>query len=148
MGKGGDDSGLNGVKLFCHLGGAVTSKTQIWGSWGDRKDCPGSNNPVIGFRIKIEGNQGGGDDTAANTMDLYCQRGGSITGDAVTAYGDWSDWLKCPDGMAVVGLQTRVEGNQGGAHDTVDDEEEKGKHQKFDDEEEKGKNQKFDDEEE
>merc|ERR1712072_641640 len=119
MGKGGDDSGLNGVKLFCHGGGAVTSKTQTWGSWGDRKDCPGSNNPVIGFRIKIESNQGGGDDTAANTMDLYCQRGGSITGDAVTAYGDWSNWLTCPDGMAVVGLQTRVEGNQGGADDTA-----------------------------
>ena len=110
---------MNAVKLFCRGGGSVTSKTMDWGDWGGSGYCQGEDNPVVGFRIKIEALQGKGDDTAANSVDLYCKKGNYIYGDARTAWGSWSPLLKCSDGKAVVGLLTRVEGTAKDRDDTA-----------------------------
>jgi len=135
-----DDSALNVLRLHCYggssqpdfrgpgvqgirgAGSSVTSATQNWGNWGKRKFCPGYNNPVIGFDIKIEGYESGnaeGDHTAANDVDLYCKDGKMLIGDRMTTWGSWSPVLRCPKGMAVVGLQTRVEKDQRRGDDTA-----------------------------
>jgi len=117
-----DDSALNIVRLHCYGGSSITSATQNWGNWGKRKFCPGYSNPVIGFDIRIEGYESGstgGDHTAANDVDLYCKDGEMLMGDRKTFWGSWSPVLKCPKGMAVVGIQTRVEKDQSWGDDTA-----------------------------
>ena len=42
-------------------------------------------------------------------MDMYCQNEEQIEGDGRTNLGKLSNWVICPEGMVVVGFQTRVE---------------------------------------
>jgi len=114
-----DDAGLTGVELFCRGGGSVKSSESHEGDWLSASHCDGADNPVVGFRIKIE-KKGGfwSDDTGANRVELLCKSGQELLGEAYTNWGDWSSWHKCPQGMVVVGVQTRVEGNQGAKDDS------------------------------
>jgi hypothetical protein len=126
--KSGDDTGLNRVIMYCNGASghetSITSSYKSWGAWGARRNCPGTDNAVTGFRIKIEPMQGRGssdstDDTSANTVDLRCENGATLTGDSNSNWGDWSSWVMCPSGKAVVGIQTRVESFEGEGDDTA-----------------------------
>ena len=125
---GGDDTAMNAVRLVCcnsiePLG--AMNKQQIssleggWGDWGLEDMCPAGKN-IIGYRLRIEPNQGGGggnDDTALNDIELYCEGGGSVT----SKKGSWGNYgapAYCPTGQKVCGLKTRLEGGQGGGDDT------------------------------
>ena len=119
---GGDDTALNGIRLFCGPYTNATSKRTMktslegpWGDWLDPEDC--GRYPVIGFDMKIEGDQHGGDDTAANELRLFCMKGKRYI--HAKTWGEWTDPLICPKEMAVIGFKTRVEGNQRGRDDTA-----------------------------
>ncbi|KXZ51412.1 hypothetical protein GPECTOR_12g374 [Gonium pectorale] len=100
----------------------------FWGDWSDWEYCStirdmDSNgivrgNKVTGFRLRIEGNQGGGDDTALNGIEVYCQTRAVKT---ITSghWGDWQRWGFCPEGHYATGAQFRIEGQQGSGDDTA-----------------------------
>lgn len=49
-----------------------------FGDWGELDSCPG-NQRAVGFKIKVEPNQGeDGDDTAVNAIGLKCSGGSWI----------------------------------------------------------------------
>ena len=62
---------------------------------------------------------GNGDDTAANNVHMNCKDGEKITAFVNTRWGGWTEYVYCPTGQAVVGIQTRVERNQGEGDDTA-----------------------------
>ena len=113
QGISGDNTALNDIELHCARKGNVGGNTTIYssytryGSFKGYKYC--GDNPVIGFDMKIESNQGSGDDTAANKIDLYCKNGHYISAETATSWGSWTSKQMCPSGMAVMGLSTRVE---------------------------------------
>ena len=106
-----DESALNGIKLLCTGGGSVTSKIGPFGQWLESIQCNG-NESATGFQIQIEERVGEGDDTAANNINLWCRGGYLVKGVANTNWGSWSNLLHCPTGLAIVGIQTRVENIQ------------------------------------
>ncbi|MDX2019358.1 MAG: RICIN domain-containing protein [Deltaproteobacteria bacterium] len=120
---GGDDTGLNAVELLCTEPGdlaseAVRSNAGDFGSWRDARSCT-INNYIRGGRIRIEGNQGSGDDTAANSVEAQCTDNQAIEAPGATPWGGWSGVTNCPAGQVVCGLEARVEGNQGDGDDTA-----------------------------
>ena len=121
---GGDDTALNAIELHCvgpNNNGLVriTSSTQKWGNWDSPSYCSGHGNPVTGFQMQIEKEQGKGDDTAANGIKLFCKNGGHILAGRHTNWGTWRSVVKCPHGTAVVGIKTRIEKSVGKGDDTA-----------------------------
>lgn len=93
----------------------------LWGSWTSTRYCP-PNTRVVGYRMRVEGGQGSGDDTALNAVELRCMDDyGNLS--KVSAhdglYGSWGDWAFCANGSVVVGGTVRFEGNRGGGDDTA-----------------------------
>jgi len=121
QGRRGDDTALNTVALSCGAssGGPLTewvdSHSGHFGSWGSEPVCSGF---VTGVRMRVEGNQGNGDDTAANSVEMSCSDGPSIAADNGGPWGSWTDWSFCGPGEKVCGLRVRVEDPQGGGDDT------------------------------
>ncbi|KAK3866615.1 hypothetical protein Pcinc_027865 [Petrolisthes cinctipes] len=109
-----DDTSLNAIKLFCHTPdgmhtGEVTSSTFNRGSWTGAHIC---SSLITGYDIKVQPEERALDNTAANALRMYCDGG-----DYLEAPGNkWGDWLgpsHCRTGMAVCGLMTRVDEDQG-----------------------------------
>ncbi|XP_069194498.1 vitelline membrane outer layer protein 1 homolog [Procambarus clarkii] len=118
-----DDTSINGIKLFCTSGNdgsqtEITSDQQKWGNWIGRRDCP--HGRLTSARLRVEGRQGGGDDTAANDLDMRCQNGQELGGGG-NGWGDWSSYVTCQLGQAICGLQTKVEGTQAGDDTALND---------------------------
>jgi hypothetical protein len=125
----GDDTAMNGISGWCfnrytgqhnHF---VTSTVGGWGSWQLLNNilCNNVNTPIAGGQLRVEGSQGSGDDTSANSLKFACLGSpGTWTevGHANNNWGSWGSQALCPGGSAVCGIQTRVEGNQGGGDDT------------------------------
>lgn len=118
--RGGDDTGLNGVKVLCmDLEGKehewVTSKVGEFGIWRGRKNC--KNGLATGFKLRSEPNQHRGDDVAGVDMAIYCTNiDGSKTemiGSGLHSWGDWSSEQHCPSNTGICGIKTQVEGSQG-----------------------------------
>jgi len=120
---GGDDTALNSVQLFCTTptGRAewITSFDGLWGGWTSASMCSGPGNYANGARIRIEGGQGRGDDTATNDVEFACTQGGTISAPGGAGWGSWGNWTTCPNNTAICGLQIRFEGSQGGGDDTA-----------------------------
>ncbi len=94
-----------------------------YGDWYDGW-CP-AGTYATHYRQVVEKSQGSGDDTALNTVSLFCQRpGGSETFEVSpyrADYGDPSTTPSCganPDGTPrfMTGGQIKVEDKQGGQH--------------------------------
>ena len=45
----------------------------------------------------------------ANALILKCKNGDDIQSPTYTSWGTWSSWYMCPDGEAVVGMETKIE---------------------------------------
>ena len=80
------------------------------------ENCPilvaeqNGHNYVTSFRLKSESKQGGGDDTALNGVELFCNDGNHIHS-GVGPWGSWTGWTKvCTGGYTKVKI--RVEGKQ------------------------------------
>ena len=121
---GGDDTALNDIQLRCsdktlqENYKTIHSSYSSWGTFSPLVYCHGSDNPVIGFRMRMEPRVDG-DDTTANDVDLYCKKGGHISAEVNTSWGDLTPELRCPSGQAVMGIATRVEPPQGEGDDTA-----------------------------
>jgi len=63
----------NGLKINNPKKGATEMKIHdgYWGGWTSMKTCP-DNTYVCGLKARVEGNQGGGDDTALNGIRMKC----------------------------------------------------------------------------
>jgi len=116
-----DDTALNAIRLYCRdkndvTTGSITSSQQSWGTWQGKEECRSTF--MKGFRLRVEPHGGHDDDTAANSLDMMCENGDVLAGGG-DSWGSWSEWVECPDGQAIVGLQTKVEGHQGHDDDTA-----------------------------
>jgi hypothetical protein len=121
---GGDDTALNSVQLLCRnpSTGAtewVSSYDGLWGSWNGSASCTNSGQYLKGAQMRIEGSQGGGDDTAANNVAFSCTDSTTIQAPGGQGWGSWGGYASCPASSAVCGLSIRFEGSQGGGDDTA-----------------------------
>ena len=114
---GDDDTALNGICLKCNNGREICSRVGGWGSWASSAQCSAG---FTGADFKVEGKQGGGDDTAANALELVCASGGSRFVSNNGVWGSWEGYKYCSTGQRICGIQTRVEPAQGGDDDEDD----------------------------
>ncbi|KAG2485110.1 hypothetical protein HYH03_016097 [Edaphochlamys debaryana] len=108
---GGDDTALNGINVACSddpsTSTTVLVEGGIWGDWSGMAYCP-YGSYAIGANFRLEGDQGGGDDTAGNSVQLYCSDG-TILAPHNGYYGDWVRWKFCNWGQFICGMQIRFE---------------------------------------
>lgn len=73
--------------------------------------------------MRVEPEQGGGDDTALNAIALYCRyRNGRDAGRIEPHPGFWGNWgegRNCPQGTFMTHFQMKVEPPQGSGDDTA-----------------------------
>ncbi|XP_030061506.1 vitelline membrane outer layer protein 1 homolog [Microcaecilia unicolor] len=106
----GDDTSLNGIRLFCTSTNGVVytveSGTEIFGDWSRVVWCP--TGVLKSFQLKVEAPQGAIDDTAANNIKFRCSSGAIIegTGGDFGDYGGWSN--ECTKG-GICGIETKIE---------------------------------------
>ncbi|KAK9402450.1 vitelline membrane outer layer protein 1-like [Crotalus adamanteus] len=97
----GDDTALNGIRLFCTDGTTIESKV----------------GPKVNCRKTVEEKQGTGDDTALNGIRLICTDGTKIE----SKVGPWGTWTKeqfCYTGY-LTSFSLRVEPPQKEGDDTA-----------------------------
>jgi PKD repeat protein len=69
---GGDDTGAVDAEFFCQDGRSLGGDLHLsWGEWKERLTCP-TGTAICGIKTKVEGSQGGGDDTALNDAEFAC----------------------------------------------------------------------------
>lgn len=96
--------------------GTVSSSVGHKGDFGLFVECP---DPwfVNGFQFRSERPDligPLGDDTAGNNIRLICNDVDfTVLEGYGTGWGDWTAELKCPRGLRICGIQTRVEGPNG-----------------------------------
>jgi len=124
------DNELNSDTLFRFNDG-------MWGGWLGADYCE-EGKFARGFMIRSEWPVGGGDDTAANAVKLYCSSPGwsdsgnrnvcpstsdlscSKVGEFEGYWGDWcASGAQCPSGEFIVGFDQKVEGAIGNGDDTA-----------------------------
>jgi hypothetical protein len=127
QGSGVDDVAVNGISFHCWdrsfgvFTDFVESSQGPWGSWLGDAQCPTFNasNPFEGANALVEAPQGGGDDTALNSVAYSCkvfpnQQWGVPSN---MSYGNWNGLRRCPTGSQVCGIKTRVLPQQGSGID-------------------------------
>merc|ERR1719323_689513 len=105
---GGDDTAMNSLYLSCSNGGSIDSKRGFWGGWRTVGTCSQGFNAI---QLRVESDQGLGDDSATNGIRLYCVGGGYIGYNGI--WGSWGDIKSCPGNSKICGIQTQVESEQG-----------------------------------
>uniref|UniRef100_A0A8C5Q602 Vitelline membrane outer layer 1-like protein n=1 Tax=Leptobrachium leishanense TaxID=445787 RepID=A0A8C5Q602_9ANUR len=93
-----------------------------WGPWGTMEMCP-EGTKAAGFKLKVEREQGRGDDSALNGISLSCVNTTTfLTVKEITSSvgpeGDWTDIQWCP-GSYLQAFCLRVEGRQDKGDDTA-----------------------------
>lgn len=92
-----------------------------WGGWSTAIYCP-AGSYVGGYSMRVEPNQGAGDDTALNAVALYCyDRAGNMVERIVPHPGFWGNWgegANCPKGSYAVAFKLKVEPGQRNGDDT------------------------------
>ncbi|XP_072515600.1 vitelline membrane outer layer protein 1 homolog [Salminus brasiliensis] len=118
----GDDTALNGIRLFCSQNGdrsflyTVESNSGYFGDWTDPQWCP--SGVLTSFQLRVEPHQGMfGDDTAANNIKFRCSSNPTLEGQGMSwgEYGYWS--TECTEG-GICGIQTKMEPYQGALDDS------------------------------
>jgi aqualysin 1 len=127
----GDDTALNTIQLLCRPETSsatpetsiIKSKEGFWGDWSAWSKCA-AGEALVSYELKVEGNQGSGDDTAANAVRMGCRsvRSGTIKPTSTLTpgeqrWGSWGGYRESPIGKAICGIQTKVEDQQGGNRD-------------------------------
>eukprot|EP01083_Nonionella_stella_P303254 1049114_1 len=96
--------------------GDAIGNSGLWGSWSSAIYC-NDGYFATGFKFKVEGGQGLGDDTAANSFRMVCDDGNTVTADREGGWGSWSSTVSCPDGSYITGIRDKFEGDQGSLKD-------------------------------
>ena len=96
---------------------------QTWGTWGEPVYCP-PGTYVRGMSQRVESNQGSGDDTALNSVALYCADKTGVIKKPIypTNGGKWGDWSSaptCANGKYINGFRLKVESNRSKGDDTA-----------------------------
>ncbi len=113
--KGGDDTAMNAIRMTCTNGRTLTPHGGLWGGWGHSARCPGG---YTGAQVRIERQQGDGDDTALNCVKLWCTSTNSWSNSNCGPWGDWhTGW--CDKGQKICGVNIRLEDSQRGGDDTA-----------------------------
>jgi len=118
-----DATALNDIILYCSEPGSVAAdpirNAHTWrGYWRREAWCSSTNTSVVGFKVREEGPQGRGDDTALNSIAMYCSDGQEIR--SHPGYlGEWKPKQMCPQGKAVNGIQNQVQRFQRGRDNTA-----------------------------
>ncbi|CAF4420916.1 unnamed protein product [Rotaria sp. Silwood2] len=119
-----DDTALNTLELICgdRHGSAVRrirSYDGLWGGWGESTFCSGLHNYLQSVQFKIESDQRGRDDTAANDSRFTCTSGKTIQAPNGAPWGDWGSWAECSQSTAICGFAIRFEPDVRGGDDTA-----------------------------
>ncbi|XP_075434352.1 uncharacterized protein LOC142471433 [Ascaphus truei] len=88
----------------------TASNGDPWGDWGDLQTCP-DGYYARAFSLKVEGNQGSGDDTALNAIRLLCVSSNNEEYSIQSTEGPWGSWTSpvwCPNGN-LIAFSLRVE---------------------------------------
>ena len=123
----GDDTALNAVELICYDNNdeqlrTVSSKQGDFGEWGRGHYCnDGHLLKAVSFRsegvrlqfssqhiISLRCEPDDVDCTAGNDVDMWCSDEEHLHGSGAI-WGSWSQIEKCPDFMAICGIQTMGE---------------------------------------
>ncbi|MDB9437279.1 hypothetical protein PN450_10830 [Dolichospermum lemmermannii CS-548] len=118
----GDDTGLNAIALYCRDRNGrdiarIMPHPGMWGNWGEGSNCP-QGVFLTHFQLKVEVNQGSGDDTAANSVRFMCGNQRPIESSG-TPWGNWGPWQGSYNGVAICGVRAKVEPEQGKGDDTA-----------------------------
>jgi len=102
---------------------SVTIWNGNWGSWLGNKSGP-SGSYACGAQLRSERNQGGGDDTAANGLNIkWCRYNNWNSYEwRIVNSGSWGSWksrVSCPYNQWIVGARVQYENPQGGGDDTA-----------------------------
>lgn len=74
LGSGRDDTAANSVAFRCSSGEVIEAEGGGWGNWGREIGGP-ARSAICGVAVKVEPQQGSGDDTALNDVAFYwCKR--------------------------------------------------------------------------
>lgn len=89
----------------------VTPGVGYWGDWSRWRMCP-AGQYAYGYTMRVEGRQGGDDDTALNAVELAC---GTWDRKSTTSiqphpgyWGTWQPWANCVRG-AINGMRIDIE---------------------------------------
>eukprot|EP00918_Siedleckia_nematoides_P082454 GHVU01180678.1.p1 GENE.GHVU01180678.1~~GHVU01180678.1.p1 ORF type:complete len:547 (-),score=38.07 GHVU01180678.1:92-1732(-) len=115
----GDNSALNAVRMLCSDQSTISSYDGLWGSWTPFKQC-GSGSYFDGYKIGIQGDQGGGDDTAANAVVMYCGNE-AVSRDPLRVFEGtyFRQKRACAQGYQICGFRIRFESDQGEGDDSA-----------------------------
>lgn len=93
-----------------------------WGDWTRTVYCP-PGTWASGYTMRVEPEQGRGDDTSLNAIALYCSdRQGREVGRLSPHPGFWGNWVegaRCAPGAFLTHFQLKVEPPQGSGDDTA-----------------------------
>ncbi|XP_032075631.1 vitelline membrane outer layer protein 1-like [Thamnophis elegans] len=105
-----DNTGLNGIRLYCDDGVVIESRVGPWGKWTKNKFC--RKGFLVSFSLRVEPHQGMFDDTAVNNIQFKCSGRKRLRGrgNKLGKFGPWS--TRCPSN-GICGMRTRVEDAQG-----------------------------------
>jgi hypothetical protein len=118
VGRGWDDTALNGIQLMCNYGPQTRHLPQIrgdHGSWKQWKFCKRGSH-MIGLNFRSEKNQGKGDDTAGNNVQMRCSDDQTLDGQGAR-WGTWDGWKICPGRSFMCGVEAKIQQHHGHGHD-------------------------------
>lgn len=98
--------------------------TPTWGLWGDRQQTRYCNDGMwaVGYQMRVESYQGGGDDTSLNSVKLSCRNPTTGASEDVSSFdGMWGSWYSiatCPGtNNYMKGARVRFEAAKGAKGD-------------------------------
>ncbi|XP_053162238.1 vitelline membrane outer layer protein 1-like [Hemicordylus capensis] len=112
-----DDTGLNGIRLYCTDGTIIESQVGKWGTWTEIDRCP-KGKLLQQFSLQVDRPRGIIDDTAANNIRFRCQFGVVLFGRGHD-WGKFGGWSKsCAPGF-ICGIITKMDIDRGIGDDTA-----------------------------
>uniref|UniRef100_A0A8C5PBE1 Vitelline membrane outer layer protein 1 homolog n=1 Tax=Leptobrachium leishanense TaxID=445787 RepID=A0A8C5PBE1_9ANUR len=117
----GDDTAVNGIRLYCcPLNGnapqtSITSSEGPWGIWTAPIFC--SNGYLVSFSRTVEPPQGSGDETTVNNFKFNCSSGQELEGVGLPWGSYRPQSASCP--LGICGIRTKVEEDQRSGDDTT-----------------------------